>query len=60
MSDRSGGGRGGRSEKFPFFRHFYDSRPHPKDFLASSEGENMVVNIARKNRLKIRSGDGES
>ncbi|HVU07863.1 MAG TPA: hypothetical protein VHG89_04890 [Verrucomicrobiae bacterium] len=36
--------------------HFYDSRPHPRDFLASSEGENMVVNIARKNRIKIGIG----
>jgi len=36
--------------------HFYDERPHPKDFLATSAGENMIVNIARKNRLKIGVG----
>ena len=36
--------------------HFYDSRPHPRDFLSSSEGENMVVNIARKHRVKIGVG----
>lgn len=33
--------------------HFYDERPHPRDFLGSAEGENQIVNIARKNRLKI-------
>ncbi|MGA2787019.1 MAG: hypothetical protein ABSF60_05780, partial [Verrucomicrobiota bacterium] len=51
----SDGGAGG-SKGSPVNLHFYDSRPHPKDFLASSEGENMVVNIARKNRLKIGVG----
>ncbi len=44
----AGGGKGGNVNM-----HFYDERPHPKDFLASPAGENMVVNIARKNRLKI-------
>ena len=52
----SGGGAAGGQKNSPVNLHFYDSRPHPKDFLASSEGENMVVNIARKNRLKIGVG----
>lgn len=52
----SGGGAAGSRINSPVNLHFYDSRPHPKDFLASSEGENMVVNIARKNRLKIGVG----
>jgi hypothetical protein len=60
------GGSGGRQQSFPSGSsmvqghkvnlHFYDQRPHPKDFLASGEGQNMIVNIARKNRLKIGIG----
>jgi hypothetical protein len=33
--------------------HFHDKRPHPRDFLASAEGQNMIVDISRKNRMKI-------
>lgn len=36
--------------------HFYDERPHPRDYMNSSEGENHVVSIARKNRMKIGVG----
>lgn len=36
--------------------HFYDDRPHPRDYLSSGEGEQQVINIARKNRLKIGVG----
>ena len=45
----AGGQPGGR----PLHLHFYDERPHPKDYLASGDGEHQVVNIAQKNRVKI-------
>jgi hypothetical protein len=49
-SPASGGDGSGAK---PVNLHFYDSRPHPRDYLNSSEGENHVVNITSKNRLKI-------
>ncbi len=36
--------------------HFYDKRPHPKDWAFSSEGENWLIETSRKNRLKIGIG----
>jgi len=36
--------------------HFYDERPHPRDWAESAEGQNTIVNIARKHRLKIGIG----
>lgn len=36
--------------------HFYDKRPHPKDWAFSSEGENWLIDTARKHRLKIGIG----
>ena len=33
--------------------HIYGVPPHPRDFLASSEGENMIVNIAAKRKTDI-------
>lgn len=32
---------------------FYDERPHPKDYLASSEGEIQIVNIFKRQRLEL-------
>jgi hypothetical protein len=57
MQGRGGAGGyspDGRSQNLNF--HFYDERPHPRDYLNSPVGETHVVNIARKNREKIGIG----
>ena len=53
MRGGSGGGSAPDSSGSNVNLHFHDKRPHPKDFLASPEGQNMIVDISRKNRMKI-------
>ncbi|MGA2028546.1 MAG: hypothetical protein ABSG87_00520, partial [Verrucomicrobiota bacterium] len=51
----NGGGSGGpvTVKGHTLNAHFYDERPHPRDFLKSPEGEHLVVNIAQKNKTMI-------
>jgi hypothetical protein len=36
--------------------HFWDSRPHPADYLNSSQGANHIIQIVRGNRQRIGVG----
>lgn len=33
--------------------HFWDKRPHPREYLASSAGQHQVIELVRQHRLKI-------
>lgn len=52
----AGGGSNVNVEGHKITQHFYDSRPHPRDYLASSQGEQQFIDLARKNRTKIGIG----
>ena len=38
---------------FVLNQHFYDKRPHPRDYLNTAEGQHQLVELSRKLRLQI-------
>lgn len=34
-------------------QHFWDRRPHPKDYLASSEGKTQIIELFRQSKLEL-------